>query len=111
MRRKIVISVAALFSLIALLWGGSLMYCEVLTYKHKNEFSSQYHQTNVLNRIDYLKVIRYQEDFAKIYYVSKGESGSIIEFEQKEDGWEILGWKTVWSKYGSADGFIWPYIR
>lgn len=111
MKRKIVISIILLFSLFILLWGSSLIYCETLTHKHGNKFSSLYHQTNVLNNIDYLKVICYQNKFAKIYYVSEGESGSIIEFEQKESGWEILGWKTVWSRHGSADGFVWPYVR
>ena len=36
----------------------------------------------------------------------------IYYFKNTNNNWEFDGrWNTVWSKMGSANGFIWPYIR
>ena len=34
-----------------------------------------------------------------------------IAFKDKNGDWVLGHWETVWSKYGSADGFYWPYYR
>lgn len=37
---------------------------------------------------------------------------NVIIFEKKNKKWIMESWdETVWSKTGSADGFIWPLIR
>ncbi len=50
------------------------------------------------------------KDFARVYYV--GGTGDILTFSKVDETWELEhnGWETVWSKTGSADGFIWPYF-
>ena len=95
-----------------LIWIASLVKCEVLTYKHGKEFESLYKQTNMLDKQKYCKVLDYSDTCARVYYVGVNrETGNVIWYIKKDGNWELDEWDTVWSKTGSADGFIWPYIR
>ncbi len=94
-------------------WFGSIAKCEILTLFYGEQFDGLQLQNTMFGDIDYLKVLDYSPDAAQIYYVSKGRtSGDILLFEKRGDQWVHTEWeRTVWSKSGSADGFIWPYIR
>lgn len=94
-----------------LIWGASLIKCEVLTYQHGEEFMTLYQQTNMLEDQKYYKVLDYSDATARVYYVSVNRAGNVLSFTKKNGSWELDKWETVWSKSGSADGFIWPYLR
>jgi hypothetical protein len=86
-------------------WGVSLIYNELLTLKHGNEFAELYKSTNMIDDVDYCKVIEYDKNTAKIYYVKTNISGDTIVFKNINNEWKIVEWKTVWAKTGSADDF------
>lgn len=85
---------------------------EILTWKYGQEFKNLYKQSAMMDQIAYLKVMYYSETRAQIYYVQGEHLGaSLYNLKKNNDKWELDSWSTVWSKHGSADGFIWPYYR
>ncbi|HPF55962.1 MAG TPA: hypothetical protein PLV03_05425 [Clostridiales bacterium] len=114
--KKNIVKIIALFILIVFLdfWVGSIIKCEILTYKHGAEFSDAVNRFNMVD-VDYYKVIKYDYDdhMALVYCVARGGAGITMSFKENGNatGWIYLGWRTVWSSSGSADDFIWPYIR
>ena len=109
--KKILIIVFILSPLI--IWGMSILRCELLTNQHGKEFETVYKENTMMGEIDYLKVLNYSDVSARVYYVSKNRTGGdILIFSKKDNQWTYDKWeRTVWSKSGSADGFMWPYIR
>lgn len=57
----------------------------------------------------YHKVVEYSETQAAVFYVHSGKGGSVIIFEKENNEWELVTWKMIWSHYGSAEEFYWPY--
>ena len=107
----VLISILGLFFLI---WFCSLAKCEYLTYKYGDEFPYSSVQSYTMFRTpDYHKVIQYTDTTAKIYYVSHGRGGDVVYFKRERvgDAWSFDKWDTIWSGSGSAESFIWPYIR
>ncbi len=98
---------------VLLVWGIFVLKCEFLTYKYGNQFEKIYKENTMIGEIEYLKVLEYSDFTAKVYYVSKNYTGGdILSFLKKNGHWKYNKWeRTVWSKTGSADGFVWPYIR
>ncbi len=94
-------------------WLSSLIYCEYLTLVYGDEFKEEYKQCSMLPlEIDHYKVMRYSKNYAEVYYVTEDcISGNILKFYKENNEWIMTSWNTVWSKHGSADGFIWPYGR
>ena len=82
---------------------------EYLTIRYGHEFIGLESQTNMLNSSRYHKVFNYSDTTATVFYVS--DSGDLIAFVKNEGVWKLKKWETIWSKSGSADGFIWPYYR
>jgi len=97
-----------------LFWFGSILKCEILTYKYGAEFAATVNNFNMVS-IDYYKVLKYDynDHMALIYCVAKGGVGITMSFKENGNGtgWIYIGWKAIWSSSGSADDFIWPYIR
>ena len=95
------------------LWAASIFKCELLTKLHGSEISNGYLQTGMIDQCDYFRVLDYSARTAKVYYVEKGKNGfgDIVLFSKKDNQWILSDWKTVWSGKGSADGFLWPYLR
>jgi hypothetical protein len=91
-------------------WSISIVKCEFLTSKHGKEFVGLELQTNLLDQAEILKVLHYSEITATVYYKDI-YGGNILEFRKENNVWILNRWITVWSKQGSADGFMWPYIR
>lgn len=110
---RILICVLASFLILVLLvWLGFIANCEVLTAKYGFLFKDRYQSDTMLSGIDSFKVLSFDDKHATVYYVSEGRgSGNIVEYSMENGVWESQGWKTIWSASGSADGFIWPYIR
>ena len=95
------------------IWGIAVLKCEIMTFRFGEEFSTIYQENSMLGEIDYLKVLSYSGSHARVYYVSQNRSGgNVLVFQKQDDKWGYKNWeRTVWSKQGSADGFIWPYFR
>lgn len=93
-------------------WPFSVVKCEILTYKHGAEFDQSWKNETMLLEPEYWKVLKYRNNKASVYFVSpEGKGGTVLYFTLKETGWEISDWGPGWSKYGTADDWIWPYIR
>lgn len=110
-KRRAALCLLALFLTFCAVWIASLLRCEWLTARYKEEFSPLYAQTGMLGAADSVKVLRYEETRAEVYYVSRGRAGSVVTFARREDLWTMERWRAVWSTSGSADGFVWPYVR
>lgn len=96
-------------------WITSLTYCEILTAKFGNDDLVRVCESNkMIGAIDTLKVLEKNPLFLKVY-VRNMEGGHVMLLENNENApygqWEVKGWWTIWAKHGSADGFIWPYVR
>lgn len=96
-----------------LFWASSILKCEILTYLHGTEFTTLYEETHMLGEQEYLKVLNYSDTSARVYYVGINKNGGdILQFVKKDGQWTYYKWeRTVWSKTGSADDFLWPCIR
>ena len=100
----------AFIVLFMLIWGIAILKCEILTYKYGYQFNTIYQENTMIGEIEYFKVLEYSDTYARVYYVSKN-SGNVLTFSKKSGEWKYDKWEqTVWSKTGSADDFIWPYI-
>lgn len=64
----------------------------------------------MLSEPERVKVLRYSEQKASVYYVGEA-GGTVLAFDKQEDSWILSEWEACWSKTGSADDIIWPYIR
>ena len=94
-------------------WIISFVYCECLTLLHGDEFTLVYHENSMIGEQRKWKVLEYSESSAVVYFVEKENSfGNILSFTKIDGQWVYDQWlETVWSKTGSADGFVWPYGR
>lgn len=106
-----IISVS-LFGL-ATIWGISIAKCEKLTAQYGAQFADLYKNYTMFEEPDDFKVLQYQDTKASVYYVTRGSGGDIVHYRRDEvlDAWQFDEWETVWSRTGSASGFVWPYIR
>ena len=112
-KRIITLSIALIACLMILFWLGSIIKCEHLTFCYGAQFETAYREHTMLRKPDYLKILDYTETSAIVYYVARGTGGDILLFERTsaQEEWEFVEWRTIWSKSGSASGFVWPYIR
>ncbi|MBE6617992.1 MAG: hypothetical protein E7627_08665 [Ruminococcaceae bacterium] len=107
---KVIIAIIILF---ALFWVGSILKCEIQTLIHLDEFGDKWTENTMLGEPDRLIVLKYSDNYAELYHKNE-HGGNVISFKRNDvnEEWSYNGWKdTVWSRYGSADDFIWPYIR
>ncbi len=85
---------------------------EYLTWRYGDEFTDGYKQTNMIDEVTFLKVMKYSETSAQVYYVDRRyEVTDLLTFSKQDGQWVMDRWETIWSRSGSADGFIWPYYR
>lgn len=99
----------ALLALI-LLWGGSLVKCELLTMRYHDDFALAYTDNTMLGDMEYFKVLACDGNTARVYYVSENRAGGdVLTFEKQEGVWVQSKWETIWSTTGSASEVIYPY--
>lgn len=112
MEKKSLSVICILIGLCVIFWILSIIHCEVLTLQRSAEFENLWQENTMLSEPDSIKVLEYSDTYAKIYHRSI-EGGATLEFSRtdSQSEWEFLYWDTIWSRSGSADGFIWPYIR
>jgi hypothetical protein len=93
-------------------WCGSLIKCEYLTSNYGKEFENLWEQAAVLQEPEFLKVLKYTDHSASVYYVSPNrQGGTVLYFIRSENCWVLDGWGPYWAYMGSADDLVWPYIR
>lgn len=116
--KKLKISVLVLIAAFILFWTCSIAVCEYNTYQYGAIFRSiKIYDIGGERYLEHcnIKVINYSKDFAKVYAVmenTQNKVGLIYHFVKNESGdWMFDCYHTVYSKTGSADGFVWPYIR
>ena len=107
--RKFILVVVILILFLIVFWGGTIIKCEITTVRHGDEFLS-FEEVNTASKF---KILTYKNDFARIYCINFDKSnGSVHNFIKRDGIWIYNAWEDGgWSKSGSADGFIWPYIR
>jgi hypothetical protein len=111
MKKVLIIVLIVVLFFPIILWIASIIKCETLTYRYWREFEGLEQSTNMLNKSETIKVLDYSNVSARIYYKDR-EGGDILRFIKQDGKWVLDKWeKTVWSRTGSADGFMWPYVR
>ena len=107
-----------MISAFVLFWISSIAMCEYNTYKHGGIFrNTKIHDISGERYLDdcKIKVLKYNNDDAKVYAIFENdlnEVGLLYYFKNNDDGdWVFDYYDAVYSKTGSADGFIWPYGR
>ena len=109
-RYKIIKIVIISIPLIVLInWIIPFIKHKILTTEYGFEFIGLQKMTNMLDDVKYLKVLHYSNENASIYYYDS-DGGNILEFAKQDNKWKMIKWNTIWSRSGSADDFIWPYI-
>ncbi|MDO4357090.1 MAG: hypothetical protein Q4E13_11335 [Clostridia bacterium] len=98
-------------------WGFSLVRCEVLTAKYGEPalYSAGIEQT-MIEGDSAFKVLEYKPaGYARLYARGDNSGSELILVRDWSDEasqpWKVVFWNTIWSRQGSADGFIWPYFR
>ncbi len=110
MKHKKGIIIGLLVLVIVFVAAFPYIKAEYLTKKYGHEFENLQEATNIIGDVRYLKVLSYSPEKATAFYVS--DTGDLLTFEKTaDDTWAFVTWYTVWSKSGSADGFMWPYYR
>lgn len=113
MKRKFVfkLTITSVFAVLLLIWGISLIWCELLTKQHYDEFKDAYRSNSMLGEMAYFKVLSCTDTQAKVYYVSEGKTeADVLTFKKEGNVWEESHWDTIWSISGSASGVQYPYI-
>ena len=111
-RKGILLLSLLIICLLFFFWLASYVKCEILTKKYSYLFSESYREYTMLSDVETVKVLSFNELYAKVYYITADRgSGNIISFTNQQGQWIAEKWQTVWSKTGSADGFVWPYFR
>ena len=83
---------------------------EIHTYMYADEFKNIINENSMLKDYSYYKVMKYKKHSAEVVCVAKEHSACfLIYYEKKENNWYLADWKCIWSKSGTADGFIWSF--
>ena len=113
--KKLKITVLIIIAAFVLFWIGSIAMCEYNTYKYGGIFRNiKIHDIGGEGYLEdcKIKVLKYNNDYAKIYAVFENEVGLLYYFAKNDDGnWIFDSYDAVYSKTGSSDGFMWPYGR
>jgi len=85
---------------------------EILTYKYGENFKECYKENTMIGNIELLKVMKYSDSYAEVYYVAKDYSfGTKLSFEKTNGEWRYKDWLSpIWSMHGTGDDIIWPYF-
>ena len=92
------------------LWLFALMKCEINTNELKDDLPvlEDIHGEHIYNKV---KVLYYNNCYACVYACTD-DCGNLYHLKKGDSGnWEQYEWECVWSRSGSADSFIFPYIR
>lgn len=111
MKKMLIIMLIVFLSSPVFIWSASIIKCEMQTFQHWKEFEGLEESTNMISNSETIKVLYYTNMNARVYYKNR-EGGDVLKFIKQDGKWVLDKWeKTIWSRTGSADGFMWPYIR
>lgn len=100
---------------LVLFWICAVGVCEYNTYRYGEYFKNiKIHDIKGERYLkdEKVKVLKYRSDSAEIYAVWDDKVGNVYYFKRDNgNNWVFERYDTVWSKSGSADKFIFPYIR
>lgn len=111
---KKLLIILIIFFVIQLPWFAALIRCEIDTNQHGEELIDAFKgYSNVeywVDGYDWAKVIKYTEDYAEVYYINEGKTGSygsLIVYKFIDDEWVPQGGcHIVWTNAGgNADSF------
>lgn len=114
-KKAIKLAGLCMFAVIFVIWFVPYVHNEVLTVMHGKEFKDKYNENTMLKAditLDSMKVIKYSDSEAKVYYVM-GDNGiaEVYTFEKNQNNeWEAVVQDTIWSRSGSASETLWPYF-
>lgn len=103
-----------LLLLVGIIIAGSYIKVEILTLFYGKQFSNLYDESGYIESIKYLKVMKYSNEDADIFYVALSEQdGSVpatflYHFKKESEIWILDSWECLWSKHGNAEKFYWP---
>ena len=89
-----------------------MMYYEILTAIHLDEFTNikeQFEEINICDPPKAAVVIEYSKDKA-VLYCYDNNCGNLATFVKQEGQWVIEAIDTRWARSGNADERVWPYI-
>lgn len=114
MKRKLV-NICMIVLLILDPWIVSLIHCEILTAKYSSdELIAVCEENDMIGEVDTLKVLEQEPLLLKVY-VKNEQGGHVMWLEEHlsmpQKQWKVVYWWVIWSKEGSANEIIWPYIR
>ena len=112
MKKRIAVILIIILLSPILYWGLSLAKCEILTAMYGHYFDEDSMVISYIGDIDYIKLLEYSENKAKVYYVSDGKTFGTIHTFSKENGeWCYDDWYwAMWTTNGgNASEFVWPY--
>ena len=91
-------------------WGASLLKCEVLTDKYYEELGYAHIENTMIGKINFFQVLECDGETAEVYYVcDNNNSGNVLKYQKENNQWKEISWDCIWSKNGSADEMLWPY--
>ena len=102
----------AIVLLLVLVWVFCLVCCEVMTIFFSDGLMQMENRPTMLAKPEYVKVLKYGKNSAKLYYVEEGMAGGHVLYLEKVNGmWTAVEWHTIWSGTGgSASDIVFPYI-
>lgn len=108
MKRKYIIITILILSIVLIAFP--YIKVEIHSYMYADEFKDIINENSMFNDYEYYKVMNYKKYNAEILCIAKNHTASfLIYFDKQEGSWYLDDWKCVWSKSGTADGFIWPF--
>ncbi len=87
--------------------------CEILTAKYGHEFeNAEVKYIETIGEIDYIKVLEYTPNRARVYYVSRDKyEGNVAKFSKINGKWqsELNLPNVMWLRDGRAANIVQPY--
>ena len=74
----------AIVILLVLAWALSLVYCEIMTFLFSEKLMPMRDCPTMLRSPEYIKVLKYGKQSAKLYYVEDGMAGGHVLSLEKE---------------------------
>ncbi len=72
MKKSIIVIILCTLAFLALLLIFSpYIKAEILTLKYGQQFEKEYNQTNMIDGIEYMKVIEYSDTYAEVFTLQK----------------------------------------
>lgn len=100
----------AIILVFLVVWGASLIKCEILTDKYYDELEYAHIENTMIGKINSFKVLECDGETAEVYYVCDNNTvGNVLKYQKENGKWKEIRWDCIWSKQGSADEMIWPY--